>query len=117
MCYIHTDNIVFPHITVCCPHTNIQLKGGKVFYKQLYENDGQKNNFLVKFFWSCLLTVGLQSPAKQGWAIQGFGQVDMILLKAVLQFSVRYDTDTITETNFQTDTIPIRYLRTIFNPI
>ena len=53
----------------------------------------------------------------QGWAIQGFGQVGTIPIKAVLQFSVRYDTDTILETNFQPDTIPIQYLRTIFNPI
>ena len=59
----------------------------------------------------------IKSGLEQGWAIQCFGQVDMIPIKAVLQFSVPYDTDTILETNFQTDTIPIRYLRTISNPI
>ena len=60
-----------------------------------------------------IVIVGL----KQGWAIQSFGQVDTILIKAVLQLLVRYDTDTILLINFQPNTIPIRYLRTVFNQI
>ena len=52
-------------------------------------------------------TKNLKLPSPQGWAIQGFGQVDTIPIKTLLQFSTRYDTDTILETNFLPDMIPI----------
>ena len=83
---------------------------------------------LVFYSFLVIITNSNQSlTIAQEWAIQGFGQVDTIPIKAVLQFSVRYDTDTILETNcqpdtilennFQPDMIPIQYLRPISYPI
>ena len=55
----------------------------------------------------------LDTHQEQGWAIQGFGQVDMTPIKALFQYSVRYVTDTILQTSFPPDMILIQYLRPI----
>ena len=68
----------------------VQLESDKVYFRL-----GPDHQDMVR----------VRVMVRQGWPIQGFWQVDTIPTKAVLQFSVRYDTDTILETNVQPDTI------------
>ena len=62
---------------------------------------------LVNCLTNYLSLFNIAPPDSKGWAIQGFGQVNMIPIKALLQFSVGYHTDTILEVNFPPDMIRI----------